>query len=324
MQLTTPGEFSACQRATNLEPRSRRALKSKFCRALPTALAVLSVAALVQFASPPHVAAQNCSPYSNFQSMTDPQLATLQAKLVYVGVSNGLMSSLVFTAQGHTPDLTLFDLCNQEGFSDSAPTTFSAGVAELRAVLNNVGTLPAVTAGGVAADPFLAFSLANSQPAKAAFEVILDSSAAADLFIQLRKSLASNKVGTLALSKMGCSLGLNEPGQPTDVSAGFGITMSGVRLKRSTNTFVGTLTVTNNSGSTPSAPLSVVFDLPINVTIVNPDGITCTTALPGRGFINLSSIPAPGASVSLPLEFNNPDLETLTLQTTVFAGPGAR
>src|SRR5437899_5055243 len=34
---------------------------------------------------------------------------------------------------------------------------------------------------------------------------------------------------------------------------------------------------TNNSGSAPPAPLSVVLDLPTNVTIVNPAGITIVT-----------------------------------------------
>jgi hypothetical protein len=320
MQVTQSTKFAA----SNLASGSRRRMPIRLCTSHRMPLVAFALAMVVQLMWPAGLAAQNCSPYSGFQSLTDAQLATLQVKLTYVGVSNGLVSSLVFNAPGDTLDLTLFDLCAQEGFSDPSPSTLAIGIAELRAILNNVGTLPNVTGGGVAPDPFVAFSLANSQPTKKTFEAILNSTTAADLFAQLRKSLSNDKAATVALSRLGCSLGLNEPGAPTNITAVFGVTLSGLRLNRSTHTLVGTMTVTNNSNSTPPAPVSVVFDLPINVTVANPDGITCLTDLPGRGFINLNSIPLPGQKVSMPVEFKNLDQEPLTLKTRVFAGPGAR
>ncbi len=266
----------------------------------------------------------NCAPYSSFQAMTAAQLSTLQVKLTFAGASLGAVPSVVFTGLGNTYDATLFSQCQRSGLVATSAQVNFATTSDLAVLITNVATLPTVTAGGAAANPYLSFSLANSQPSNVAFEAVLDQPTTVALFGQLRASFADNKSISLVLSKLGCALGTLEAGTPTDVSAGFGITLGGVRLKRSTNTYVSNLTVKNNSGSTPPAPVSVVLDLPINVTIVNPDGITCKTDLQGRGFINISSIPAPGQSVSLPVEFNNPDQERLTFQSRVFAGPGAR
>lgn len=291
--------------------------------------AVKSIALLVAILvaqKPARLMAQtlNCAPYSSFQAMSAAQLATLQVKLTFAGSSKGLLPSVAFTGLGNTYDATLFSPCQRSGLVDPSARVNFATTSDLAALITNVATLPTVTAGGASANPFLSFSLANSQPSKVAFEAVLDQPTTVALFSQLRASFADNKSIMLVLSKLGCSLGTLEAGVPTDVSGGFSVALSGLRLKRPTNTYVSVLTVTNNSASTPSAPLSVVLDLPINVTIVNPDGVTCQTSPQGRGFINLSSIPAPGKSVSVPVEFTNPDQEPVTFKTRILAGPGAR
>jgi hypothetical protein len=277
----------------------------------------------ILMAVPASVRAQ-CAPYSAFQAMTTAQLQTLQVKISHAGPSRGLMPSLVFTAIGNTVNTSLFSPCELTGVIDPAPQTLFVSTAELQAIITNVGTLPAVTGGGTAANPFLEFSMANTQPSQTVFAAIIDSTTAASLFTQLRASLTS-KPAMLALSKVACSFSLLEPGKPTDVTSGFTVTLSGVRLKRSTGGYVGNLTVANNSGSTPAAPVSVALSLPTNVTIANADGLTCATMPPGLGYINLTTIPASGSNVMVPIEFDNPDLETLSIVSDkVYAGPGAR
>ena len=266
----------------------------------------------------------NCAPYASFQAMSAAQLSTLQVKLTFVGGSKGLLPSVVFTGVGNTYDATLFSSCQRSGLVANSSRVNFASTADLAALITNVAMLPAVTAGGASPSPYVSFSLANSQPSKVAFEAILDQPTTAALFTQLRASFSDNKSILLVLSKFGCSLGTVEAGAPADVSTGFGVALGGLRLKRPANTYVTNLSVANNSSSTPLSPLSVVLDLPINVTITNPDGITCQTSPQGRGFISLSSVPAPGKGVSLPAEFNNPDQEPMTFKTRILAGPGAR
>jgi hypothetical protein len=282
----------------------------------------LAAALLVSF---PSLARAQCAPYSAFQSMTAAQLSTLQVKISYAGPSRSAMRPLVFTAIGNTVNTSLFSPCELTGTIGPAPENLFVGTSELQAVISNVGTLPTVTGGGAAASPFLEFSLENTQPSQTVFAAIIDSTTAPSLLTQLRASFTS-KPALAALAQIGCSFpSLAEPGTPTDVSSGFAVTLSGMRLKRSTNTYVGNLTVANNSGSTPPTPVSVALALPINVTIVNPDGQTCATSPPGLEFINLSSIPASGSNVTLPIEFNNPDLEILSIVSfKVYAGAGAR
>ena len=268
--------------------------------------------------------AQTCSPYADFTAMTDSQLSTLQVKLSFVGNSNGLMAPLVLTTAGVAPAPALFAPCSLEGYNDPSPVGVTVAVAELRALLNNVNSLTAVTAGGRAAGGTFSFSLANSQPSNKVFQAILTPQTAALLFTQIRQSFAPNRAATFALSKFACAVGLTEAGTPTNLTSVFKVSLGGVRLNRTTNTFVAVMTVTNNSSSTPAGPVSVVLNLPTNVTFTRPDGLTCLTELPGRGYVNLATIPAPGASTTMAVEFNNLDLEPLLVQSRVYGGTGAR
>lgn len=275
--------------------------------------------------APGEAASPKCVPYATMQALAGAQLNALSLRLTFVGQSNRLLSTLVFTVGGAKPDLKAVKLCLREGFFDPAPTVVAVSASELRAVLDGVATVPALTAGETATDGILAFGLAASSPSRAAYETILDQANAAALFAQLRQSFAGNREATIALSRMACSLDLGEPGQPTDVSAGFTVSLSGMRLKRPEGTYVGTLVVTNDAVPAPPSPVSVVLDLPTNVTLVRPDGITCATELRARGFLDLPSVPAQGTSVRIPIEMTNPDQETLRLLgARVFAGPGAR
>lgn len=273
--------------------------------------------------------AQMLSPYSDFQGMTLSQLVTLQVKLTYLGPTTEPVSSLAFTSETNTLDLSLFVPFRDPGFSysndDLVPAlTFSATPDELKAAIDNVGTLPNVIAGGVATNPFLSFALFNSQPIDKGFEAIVNASDATDLFTQLRLGLANNTEGLRKVSEIACPLDLLEPERPTDVTGDVSVVLRGVRLDRSTGRFVGTAEVTNNSGGILAGPVSLVFLAERNIRLANTDGTTCGTSPVGLPFINLSTSPGSGESTEIKLEFNNPDLEEIKMTIKVLSGPGAR
>lgn len=274
------------------------------------------------------VQAQTFSPYSDFQAMTLQELDTLQVKLTYVGTRRSVFPSLAFTSPSNTfnlSDFTPFQRTEIDYFLDSIKVdTFTASSSELQAVIDNIGTLPNVTAGGVAASVYLSFALFNSQPGDKGFEAVLDKSDATALFDKLRLSLANNKDGLRKISDFACVTELLETTKPTDMSADVSVVFSGIRLNRETGLFVTTATITNNSGSTFQSPVSLVLDLGGNVSLVGEDGFTCGTSPIGREFINLSDTPGPGESTEITLEFDNPDLEQINVTTKVLAGPGAR
>jgi hypothetical protein len=210
--------------------------------------------------------------------------------------------------------------------NDDLPSirSFSASQQELKAVIDNVGTLPNVTAGGVAAEPYFSFALLNSQPSTKAFEAVLNKSDSASLFAQLRLSLVNNREGLRKVSDLACPLDLLEPARPTDVSANVKVTLSGVRLNRSTGRYVGTATVMNTSAAALATPISIVFLPAKNIGLANADGTTCGTTPVGAPFINLSSSLGPGQSTAVTLEFDNPDRDQIMVTTKALAGPGAR
>ena len=289
----------------------------------------LSSLLVAGFLCPRIVPAQTFSPYADFQAMTLQQLTTLQIKLTYVGSRREPTSSMAFTSSSNKLDLMQFVPFRRPGIDysndDLAPVlTFPATTNELKAVIDNVGVLPNVTAGAVAANVFLSFALFNSQPSTKAFEAVLNKADASALFGQLRLSLASNNEGLRKLSEMACPLELLEATRPTDVSASASVSLSGVRLNRTTGRFVGTATVTNKSAGAFAAPVSVVFLPTANVRLANGEGTTCGTTPVGVPFKNLSGSLGGGQSAQINVEFENPDRLQFSTTTKVLAGPGAR
>jgi len=292
---------------------------------------VLTLLGVVVLVIPTRTEAQNFSPFSDFQAMSLDQLKTLQVKLTYVGVQTRPTPSRAFTSPFHTFDPDAFVPFRRSGISysndDIQIRTFTASPGELKAVIDNVAMLPNVTAGGVATNIYLSFALLNTSGGTKAFEAVLNKADTSDLFAQLRLALQSNKEGLKELSGMACPLDLLEPARPVDVTTNVTVALGGVRLNRTTQRFVGTVTAKNNSVQGIAGPVSVVFDLSGNVRLVNADGTTCGTSPVGRGFINLpltgNALP-PSGSAQANLEFENPDLEPIKATTKVLAGPGAR
>jgi hypothetical protein len=293
--------------------------------------AVTAFVALVTLAlfRPGVAAGQQFSPYSVFQSMTLAQLTTLQAKLTFVGPQDEALRTVVFTASGNAVNLALFVPFQRSGISyanDTLPVlSFTASPGQLQTMISNVGQLANVTAGSVSPNPYLSFALLNTAGGTQAFEAVLGTTDAAALFTQLLAAFDGNSPGILLISQQECSMGIVQPGVPTNVSAQVSVAVSGVRLNRSTGQFVGTATVTNTSASPIIGPITLVLQLPSGITLFNAQGSTCAIFPQGRPFLNLPMASlAAGGVAQVTLDFVNPSLLPITVATTVFAGPGGR
>jgi hypothetical protein len=275
------------------------------------------------------------SPFPDFQAMSLDQLTALQVKLTFVGEQEKAVPTVAFTSTTNAVDLSKFVPFRRVGIdysNDDGPiSTFAATPSELQAVVQEVGKVPPVPPGGVAALPYISFSLFNSvNGVDKAFEVILNELDGIPLFQALRTALRTNRTGLRIVNDMGCRTALREPGIPADVTPKVNVVMGGVRLNRSTGRFVGTATTKNISTDSIPGPVALVLFLESEgntVRLFNSDGSTCGTSPEGHDFIDLP-LPgnelAPGALCSVTLEFTNPDRVPIVPTVKVLAGPGAR
>lgn len=105
---------------------------------------------------------------------------------------------------------------------------------------------------------------------------------------------------------------------PSVLATDLTITASGLSYSRVSQTFDGTLSIKNTSGATMIGPLQIfLFGLPPNVNLVNQ-----SANLSGTPYLTVPIAEglAPGASVSVPVQFKNPANATISLQPTVYAG----
>lgn len=106
-----------------------------------------------------------------------------------------------------------------------------------------------------------------------------------------------------------------------DVSGQVTITRGGFRLNHATNTFVQTVTLTNNGA--PLSNISLVLDaLSGNATLSGAGGTTQCDAPLGSPWIAVPGIIATGQSVSITLNFSNPPNAGISYTTRVLAGSG--
>jgi hypothetical protein len=273
---------------------------------------------------------QAFSPYSDFLNMTPQQLGTLQVKLTYLGIQNKVLPSLGYSATNPF-NLSLFTPFYRPGFSygnDNSIKTYTVTTTELQAILTQVGTLSTVTAGGVAAIPFISFSMSgNINNQNEVFEAIVDAPTALQLFSALRAALQTLPPIVSTLTIMACPTALTDPGIPTDVTSQTHVSLSGVRLDRSTGLFVGTATITNTSSSAIAGPVSLILGLRNGIKLANATGNTCLISPVGAGFINPTlsgGALAPAAAVTVTVQYSNPNQQPIQPTVKVVAGSGSR
>lgn len=273
---------------------------------------------------------QTFTPYSQFNSLTQPQLTTLQVKLTYVGPQSKALSSVLGTESSNPLDISVFVPFQRPGISYSndevPPRTFLASAAQLEQMIDNVGTLSAVTGGGVQTPSILSFALYSATSGGIGFEAVLNPSTATALLNQMRAALVANPSALMAINTFGCAIDANPAGLASDVTSSASIQLSGVRLDREGNHFVGTLTIENIGPSAIAGPISVVIALPPNVHLANLDGYTCRRAPAGRRYLDVltSGALGVGQSLSVEVELENPDREQIAATFQVLAGTGSR
>jgi hypothetical protein len=104
---------------------------------------------------------------------------------------------------------------------------------------------------------------------------------------------------------------------PPEVSDQVSATASGLAYSRATQTFNGTLTLTNVSTSTVSGPLQVLLTgITPGVSLVNPTG-----NLFGTPYLTVSSVSlAPAQAVTVNVQFRNPSNALINFTPAVYSG----
>jgi hypothetical protein len=102
------------------------------------------------------------------------------------------------------------------------------------------------------------------------------------------------------------------------------VSRSGYTYNFATRRFYETLTLTNSSSSTISVPIALVLDsLSSNASLLNGSGVTACGSVTGSHYIFTPVLSfAPGATVSVVLQFTNPTGAAISYSTRVLAGPG--
>jgi hypothetical protein len=271
---------------------------------------------------------QSFSPYSAFQAMSPAQLQTLQGKLTYLGEQAEIVSTVAFTATGNPLQVSLFTPFHRSGFEYGNDVkgvqSFTASTDELKAMVDLVGTLPNVTAGGVASRPYISFAMLSTAGGTEAFDATLDKDDTVSLFGKLRIAFQNNTEAIKRIESMACAVGVLDPQRPKDVSSDVAVSLSGLRLNRGTERFVGTATINNTSATSVVGPISTVFIPAGNVRLFNASGFTCGVSPSGWEFVNVPGPLKSGNSASFDVEFVNLDLEPVKITTKVLAGLGSR
>jgi|SRR5271157_5720994 len=95
-------------------------------------------------------------------------------------------------------------------------------------------------------------------------------------------------------------------------------TASGLAYSRVTQTFNGTVTLKNISGSAINGPLQVLFfGLPVNVALAN-----ATRNLSGTPYLTVPALAslAPGQSVTVSVQFKNPSNVKINFTPVIYSG----
>ena len=114
-----------------------------------------------------------------------------------------------------------------------------------------------------------------------------------------------------------------------DVTGQINIVQSGYGYNPVTKRFSQTITLTNNTGSDVSGPVSYVLDnLSSNATVVSPSGMTTSSPPLGSPYVNVnigsSGVFSSGASATVVVQFNDPTRTAITYTPRVLAGSGPR
>lgn len=295
-------------------------------------LAGVVAAALIAVAPGAGAHAEDRSPFADFLSLSDQDLAGLQIRITYVGNAPKPLPSLALLCTRTTLDEEGFGVFRRPEFLDAnrhtGLFTVPVEVKELRALLDSVAALPLVIDGGVDSLPVFSFALLAGPPgAKKAFESILNGEEAFWAFEQMRAALSANARAAMLVATLACALSAR-PGEPaSEVTRWTAVTMDKVWEDPRTGRTYCWARVHNRSSDTLEAPLVLVLDtIPRVAHLLNEDGYTCRVFSAGAPFVLLpvEGSLAPGASVSRLLEFDNPGHASFQILKRTFIGMADR
>jgi hypothetical protein len=106
----------------------------------------------------------------------------------------------------------------------------------------------------------------------------------------------------------------------SDLSSQVTITRGGFRFNHATNSFVQTISLTNNGQ--PLSGISLVLDNLVNATLSNAGGTTQCDAPLGSPWISVPGALGTGQSASITLTFSDPTMSGIQYSTRVLAGNG--
>lgn len=275
--------------------------------------------------------AQVLSPFSDFVGLTSVELATVRAKLTYLGPSDHVISSLGFSVAPVLSDSRRFTPFHRVGYSYAVDTlslvAFAVSEATLGAMIDSVAGLPAVTDGDVDPNGYISFSLQQSAGDVHTFESIVNQTNGQALVARLSGALVGNAEGLRKLTAFACATGLIATDPPEDVTSRTSVTSSGFRRQRGSDDYIAKVRLTNTSGTLIPAPMTFMPGLlGSNVEIVGADGVTCAIAPAGQ-YLTVPIDPAglaPGEHVDILVRITNPSRVRVRMAPLVFAGSGTR
>jgi hypothetical protein len=281
----------------------------------------------------PAVTAQQYSPFSDFQSLSAPELASLQAKITYLGPLDYPIESLAFTSTQGSIDLAAFipyrrsGWEDQYGMDDYGAIAFQISADLLQAMIDSVATLPGVTDGGIDSSGYVSFALLKTVGSTKAFEAIVDQSNGRVLMKAIENAFSSDANAVRLTAERACDMSLTYNDPPTDVTSRVNIHSSGFRRVQGTDNYVATMRITNTSETMIPAPMTLLPRIKgMAVELLGESGFACRIRY-GGAFLDLpvgASGLAPEAFVEVILRVNNPNNQRFDMSPSVFAGPGTR
>lgn len=274
----------------------------------------------VLIAWPAKVEGQSYAPYSEFQSMTTLQVQRIQLKLTCMWYGHPAQT-VVLTTTGYSPNVSAFTAYRRSGHEDryrrdqNQVRNLQISTTQMKAIIDGVATVSAVTDGGIDSDGSLSFALHDVVSGNTkVFESILAVTNGKLLFEKILSAVGTSAAVKSELVDYACGLGMRPGSPPTEVTSQVSIQMRGTRLNRSTGSYVSTIRVTNTSGQTITGPLIFVLALAGNVELSNGSGRTCLVQPAGMYTYTLTGGDlGSGQSVEAILMFANSEQEPIEL-----------
>lgn len=197
----------------------------------------------------------------------------------------------------------------------------------MKALIDGVGTLPFIIAGGIDSSGRVSFSMVNSIDAMTrGFEAIVNMSSGKRLFAEVLEALKGNLPAWIRVRGFASATGMLASAPPAVLAEHVTVSLRRLRFDKRFGASVGRVRVRNDGPRALPAPIAVALVLDGSHYVVLPHGFTYATT-PRRIpflFVLSSGSLRPGQSVEQVITIDNPDRDKLVIrQSKVLAGAWA-